>query len=108
MENIPGPFSTDKDGITYVKMDLLNTRQQCNKAIMVIIETIIAVYPDWRFQQVLTNIGIASTEDLFYEESRKTLTLLLENEVVKKYFKKYENKKAEVINFNDFKGSNKK
>lgn len=32
--------------------------------------------PDWRFQQILYNTGINNTTDLFYEESKVTLSKL--------------------------------
>lgn len=83
-----------------VSLNYLNTRQHYNRVILTIIDTLVSVYPDWRFQQILSNIGIASKEDLFYEESKKTLEMLLQNDIVKKHFK---NMKA--INFNEFKDS---
>ena len=38
-------------------------------------------HPNWRFQQILQNVGISSREgkDLFYEESVDTLNRLREN-----------------------------
>lgn len=102
-----GPFIEGKDGLVYVDTAVLCTRQQYNKVIAVILTTIIDKYPDWRFHQILTNIGLASTEDLWNEESRKTLDILLTNEVVMRHFRKQEKKKAEVLNFNDFKAGKK-
>ena len=41
-------------------------------------------FPQWRFQQILQNVDIASRdgEDLFYEESYDTLTTLINNPTV--------------------------
>ena len=95
------------DPVTYVDMNVVNTRETANRVILLIIGIIIEVYPDLRFNQLLLNIGATKPEDLFYEESKATLERVLQDEVVNRYFKKYEKEKAEVLNFNEYKNNKK-
>ena len=98
-------FIKGKDGITYVNTAILNTRQQINRVILPIIDEYNNKFDDLRFQQILVNLGIASIEDLFHEESKRTLNLMLSNSEVQKYFRKYEVKKADIINIDKFKNN---
>ena len=93
------------DPVTYVDMSVVNTRETTNRVILLIIGTIIELYPDWRFNQLLLNIGATKPEDLFYEESKATLERVLQDEVVNRYFKKHEKEKAEVLDFNEYKNN---
>ena len=95
------------DPVTYVNMSAVNTRKAANRAILVIIDHIINLCADWRFNQLLLNIGATKPEDLFYEESKATLERILQDEAVNRYFKKYEKEKAEVLNFNEYKNNKK-
>ena len=95
------------DPVTYVDMSVVNTRETANRVILLIIGIIIEVYPDLRFNQLLLNIGATKPEDLFYEESKATLERVLQDEVVNRYFKKYEKEKAEVLDFNEYKNNKK-
>lgn len=95
------------DPVTYINMEAVTTRRIANRVIILIIDDMSEVYPDWRFNQLLLNIGATKPEDLFYEESRATLERVLQDPVVAQWYKKYENK-AEVVNFNEYKGSHKK
>ena len=98
-------FIKGEDGITYVNTAILNTRQQINRVILTIINEYNNKFDDLRFQQILVNLGIASIEDLFHEESKRTLNLMLSNSEVQKYFRKYEVKKADIINIDKFKNN---
>lgn len=62
------------------------SRYDANLQIVLILNDLVAKYPDWRFQQILQNIGISSKEgkDLFYEESITTLNRLRENCLIDK------------------------
>ena len=84
----------------YVNKSEIRTRKDANTVIAMILMDLVGSFPDWRFQQLLTNIGIATPDDLFYEESIKTLEVLMSNPVVNKYFQWYKDK---VVNINDFK-----
>ena len=95
------------DPVTYVDMSAVNTRKAANRVILLIIDHVIEMCPDWRFNQLLLNIGATKPEDLFYEESKATLERVLQDEVVNRYFKKYEKEKAEVLDFNDYKNNKK-
>ena len=96
------------DPVTYINMSAVNTRKAANRVILLIIDHVIEMCPDWRFNQLLQNINITKRdEDLFYEESKTTLEHVLQDKLVNKYFQKYE-KKVEVVNFNEYKGSHKK
>lgn len=95
------------DPVAYVDMSVVNTRETTNRVILLIIGTLIELYPDLRFNQLLLNIGATKPEDLFYEESKATLERILQDEAVSRYFKKYEKEKAEVLNFNEYKNNKK-
>ena len=95
------------DPVTYVDMSAVNTRKAANRVILLIIDHVIELCPDWRFNQLLLNIGATKPEDLFYEESKATLERVLQDEVVNRYFKKYEKEKAEVLDFNEYKNNKK-
>ena len=89
-------------------MEAVTSRKIANRVILLIIDNVIEMCDDWRFNQLLQNINITKRdEDLFYEESKTTLEHVLQDKLVNKYFQKYE-KKAEVVNFNEYKGSHKK
>lgn len=90
--------SINKDMIE-VDTSHLKTRQDYNHAICVVITEIANRFPDWRFHQILTNCGITSNDDLFYEEGRATLLRILKNDVVSKYFRLKE-QEGKVIEFN--------
>ena len=49
-------------------------RLEYNLQICDILKTICAMYPDWRFTQILTNIGL--DRDRFYEEPKETLAAI--------------------------------
>ena len=100
-------ISKKGDLVTYINMSAVNTRKAFNRVILLIINNVIEFCPDWRFNQLLLNIGATKPEDLFYEESKTTLEHVLQDKLVHKYFQKYE-KKVEVVNFNEYKGSHKK
>lgn len=59
----------------------ISCRYDANLQIVIILNDLVSEHPDWRFQQILQNMGISSREgkDLFYEESVDTLNRLLEN-----------------------------
>lgn len=100
----------NKEGeqVTYINMEAVTSRKIANRVILLIIDNVIEMCPDWRFNQLLQNINITKRdEDLFYEESKTTLEHVLQDKLVNKYFQKYE-KKVEVVNFNEYKGSHKK
>jgi len=46
------------------------TRQEANLDILYILKEYVEQYPDWRFEQILCNLGI---ESVFYKESTETL-----------------------------------
>ena len=55
------------DPVTYINMSAVNTRKAANRVILLIIDHVIELCPDWRFNQLLLNIGATKPEDLFYE-----------------------------------------
>ena len=93
------------DPVTYINMSAVNTRKAAKRVILLIIDHVIEMCPDWRFNQLLLNIGATKPEDLFYEESKATLERVLQDEVVNRYFKKHEKEKAEVLDFNEYKNN---
>ena len=100
----------NKEGeqVTYINMEAVTSRKIANRVILLIIDNVIEMCPDWRFNQLLQNINITKRdEDLFYEESKTTFEQVLQDKLVNKYVQKYE-KKVEVVNFNEYKGSHKK
>ena len=62
------------------------SRYDANLQIVLILNDLVAKYPDWRFQQILQNVDISSRDgkDLFYEESITTLNRLRENCLIDK------------------------
>lgn len=59
----------------------ISSRYDANLQIVMVLNDLVSEHPDWRFQQILQNMGISSREgkDLFYEESVDTLNRLREN-----------------------------
>ena len=53
---------------------MYNDRFKNNKDILEVISYFVNNYPDWRFHQILQNIGVTTREggDMFYEESIDT------------------------------------
>ena len=101
-------ISKKDDLVTYINMSAVNTRKAFNRVILLIIDNVIELCPDWRFNQLLLNIGATTKpEDLFYEESKATLERILQDNLVSQYFKKYEKEKAEVLDFNEYKNNKK-
>lgn len=64
--------------------DKISMRYESNQKIIEILSKLVERFPQWRFQQILQNVDIASRdgEDLFYEESYDTLTALINNPTV--------------------------
>lgn len=63
----------------------VSRRYESNQRIIDILSELVEKFPQWRFQQILQNVDIASRngEDLFYEESVDTLTTLTNNTIVR-------------------------
>lgn len=60
-------------------MKTMPSRQTNNRKILSIISNIIEQYPDWRFQQILTNLNLVTVgKDRFYEEPDETLKMITE------------------------------
>ena len=59
-------------------------RYESDQRIVEILSELVEKFPQWRFQQILQNVDIASRngEDLFYEESYDTLTTMTNNATV--------------------------
>ena len=53
--------------------EITRRRVKANKEIIKCLEDVMKVYPDWRFQQLLMNVGIVDGVDRFYEEPEMTL-----------------------------------
>ena len=51
------------------------SRLEANRQIIQMLSAIVESCPDWRFQQILQNVGVSSRfgEDRWYEESEETL-----------------------------------
>lgn len=64
--------------------DKIYGRYDANLQIISILNDLVSQHPDWRFQQILQNINLTSSDgkDLFYEESVDTLHKILENPIV--------------------------
>lgn len=64
--------------------DKVAQRYESNQRIVEILSELVEKFPQWRFQQILQNVDVASRngEDLFYEESYDTLTALINNPTV--------------------------
>ena len=57
----------------------MKSRLDANRAIVKIIAGAVEKFPDWRFHQIMQNLGLELGTpgwDLFYEESEKTLARL--------------------------------
>ena len=55
-------------------LDKISKRQEYNYKCLDILKELIDKYPDWRFTQIIFNIGLA--EDRFYQESVDTYELI--------------------------------
>lgn len=56
----------------------MENRPEINKAILLILGNLVTKFPDFRFQQILSNFDVIKDgEDLFYEESSETLNRVL-------------------------------
>lgn len=54
--------------------EITRRRMKANKEIIKCLEDVMKVYPDWRFQQLLMNVGVVDGVDRFYEEPEMTLS----------------------------------
>ena len=54
--------------------EIIAKRQEYNYKCLEILKEVIDKYPDWRFAQIIFNLGLA--EDRFYEESVDTYELM--------------------------------
>ena len=54
-------------------------RLEANRALLKLVSTVVEMYPDWRFQQVLWTMSITDGTDKFYEESVDTLKRVREH-----------------------------
>lgn len=53
------------------------TRYQANKQILEKLAELVEKYPDWRFNQILSNTDVVlEGQDMFYDESTETLERL--------------------------------
>lgn len=60
------------------------TRQEANRKIIEILANAVDKFPDWRFCQILQNLGVDEPGcDNFYTESKDTLNTLYENPIVR-------------------------
>ena len=51
------------------------TRQEANRKIVELVAKAVEEFPDWRFHQILQNMGIEEPhDDQWYEESSETLS----------------------------------
>ena len=66
----------------------MNKRQKYNREILKALQEIVETIPDWRFQQILQNIGIADGTDKFFEESRETYFNLQNNKIYQRLMEK--------------------
>ena len=55
-------------------LDKISKRQEYNYKCLDILKELIDKYPDWRFTQIIFNLGLA--EDRFYQESVDTYDLM--------------------------------
>jgi predicted RND superfamily exporter protein len=55
-------------------LDKISKRQEYNYKCLDILKELIDKYPDWRFTQIIFNLGLA--EDRFYQESVDTYELM--------------------------------
>ena len=75
LEKIRGEL--DKEILKEVRKDILDKiskRQEYNYKCLDILKELIDKYPDWRFTQIIFNLGLA--EDRFYQESVDTYDLM--------------------------------
>ena len=72
--------------------EITRRRVKANKEIIKCLEDVMKVYPDWRFQQLLMNVGIVDGVDRFYEEPDMTLSRIIIPNVIK----------VNIINFEYF------
>lgn len=56
-------------------LDKISKRQEYNYKCLAILKEMIDKYPDWRFTQIIFNLGLA--EDRFYQESVDTYNELM-------------------------------
>lgn len=65
--------------------DKVTQRYESNQRIVEILSELVERFPQWRFQQILRNVDIVPSDrdDLFYEESYDTLTMLTNNTIVR-------------------------
>lgn len=65
--------------------DKVAKRYESNQRIVEILSELVEKFPQWKFQQILQNVDIASRngEDLFCEESYDTLTTMTNNATVR-------------------------
>ena len=70
--------------------DKVAQRYESNQRIVEILSELVEKFPQWRFQQILQNVDVASRngEDLFYEENYDTLTALTNNTIVRSILSK--------------------
>ena len=55
-------------------MGMKMSRQEANRRILEAIHDMVEAFPDWRFHQILQNIGVEKPgQDQWYEESEETL-----------------------------------
>ena len=54
-------------------------RLEANRELLKLVSTVVEMYPDWRFQQVLWNMSIVDGTDKFYEEPVDTLKRVREH-----------------------------
>lgn len=57
---------------------MIEQRYEANKIIIKYLERLVEKYPEWRFKQLLYNVGMIPNQpdDTYYEESTDTLHLL--------------------------------
>jgi len=55
-------------------LDKISKRQEYNYKCLDVLKELIDKYPDWRFTQIIFNVGLA--EDRFYQESVDTYELM--------------------------------
>ena len=56
---------------------MMMTRLEANRKILELLKEAVETWPDWRFHQILQNLGIEETGvDKWFEESEKTLNTM--------------------------------
>lgn len=67
-------FTRKSHGNRLRSNNLWNNRLRSNRLIVARLAKLVEQHPDWRFHQLLQNVGVSRPgEDQFYEESKKTL-----------------------------------